>query len=165
MQTGSVEFQSLDKQDSVKVKKCAKLMSQSEPWVTLRRTEDDVIKIIQDDTSEVYVARSQSEIIGFAIIKMKGAFVGYIQSVVIVSRHRGAGIGVRFVKFLEERILSEQPNVFICVSSFNHDARRLYERLGYDTIGRLKDYIVKGHDEILMRKSIAPLSDFNREDK
>ena len=165
MQITAVEFKLLDKQDSDWVRACAELMAASEPWITLRRADSDIMGIIDDETSEAYVAMSHGEIIGFAIIKMRGAFVGYIQSIVISPRYRGCGVGTRFMEFLEHRILSERPNVFICVSSFNDDAKRLYERLGYETIGRLKDYIVKGHDEILMRKSIAPLSEFKRERK
>jgi len=165
MQIPEVEFKLLDKQDSDWVKACAGLMAASEPWITLRRGDSDVVGIIKDETSEAYVAMSHGEIMGFAIIKMRGAFVGYIQSIVVSPEYRGVGIGTRFMGFLEHRILSERPNVFICVSSFNDDAKRLYERLGYETIGRLKDYIVKGHDEILMRKSIAPLSEFKHEHK
>jgi ribosomal protein S18 acetylase RimI-like enzyme len=48
----------------------------------------------------------------------------------------------------------------MCVSSFNRDARRLYERLGYQVIGELTDYIVQGHSEILLRKSLGPLAGF-----
>jgi ribosomal protein S18 acetylase RimI-like enzyme len=62
--------------------------------------------------------------------------------------------------FAERRILAETPNVFICVSSFNDGARRLYERLGYEVVGELKDYIVAGHSEILLRKTIGPLTGF-----
>jgi ribosomal-protein-alanine N-acetyltransferase len=96
---------------------------------------------------------------------MRGAFVGYIQSIVIKSQYRDRGIGTGFVEFLERRILAEHPNVFICVSSFNHGAKRLYERLGYETIGVLTDYIVSGQDEILMRKNVAPLNDYFSERK
>jgi ribosomal-protein-alanine N-acetyltransferase len=163
MQLPAAEFSMLDKCNNTKVGECARMMAGSEPWITLKRTAADVIQIIEDEASEVHVAKMQNEVIGFAIIKMKGAFIGYIQSIVINPAHRGKGIGNRFIGYLERRILSEQPNVFICVSSFNHEAKKLYERLGYETIGRLKDYIVKDHDEILMRKSIAPLSDFKRE--
>ena len=165
MRRPDVEFGLLEKSNSTDFDECVRMMVGSEPWITLQRTSADVVLIIEDQTSEVHLARIQNEVIGFAIIKMKGAFIGYIQSVVIKHKYRGQGIGRRFIGYLERRILSEQPNVFICVSSFNHDARRLYERLGYDTIGRLKDYIVKGHDEILMRKSIAPFSEFKREGK
>lgn len=163
MTTETVEYQLLNKRDTDQIKECANLMSSSEPWITLKRTQVDVIKMIEDETSEAYLAISQNEIIGFAVIKMQGAFVGYIQSIVIASRYRRRGIGKRFIEYLEHRILLEKPNVFICVSSFNPAAKRLYERLGYETIGILKDYIVSGHDEILMRKSVSPLSEYTRE--
>jgi ribosomal protein S18 acetylase RimI-like enzyme len=48
----------------------------------------------------------------------------------------------------------------MCVSSFNLKAKALYDRLGFETIGILKDYVVKGHDEYLLRKSLGPVSDF-----
>jgi ribosomal protein S18 acetylase RimI-like enzyme len=48
----------------------------------------------------------------------------------------------------------------MCVSSFNTDAQRLYERLGYQRIGELTDYIVAGQSEILLRKTIGPLTGF-----
>ena len=38
--------------------------------------------------------------------------------------------------------------------------KALYERLGYEVIGELRDYIVRGHSEWLLRKSIAPLADW-----
>ena len=64
--------------------------------------------------------------------------------------------------FAEKRIFSETPNVFVCVSSFNKGAQRFYERLGYEVIGELRDYIISGHSEILLRKTIAPLTDFKK---
>ena len=163
MKIHAVEYQSLNKEDTDQIRECARLMSLSEPWITLRRTQADVVKTIKDEMSEVHLAIVQNKIIGFAIIKMQGAFVGYIQSIVIALQYRRRGIGKRFIEYLERRILSEQPNVFICVSSFNPEAKRLYERLGYETIGVLKDYIVSGHDEILMRKSVSPLSEYTHE--
>ena len=41
-------------------------------------------------------------------------------------------------------------NLFLCVSSFNTDAPKFYLTLGYEQIGVLKDYLVEGHDEILI---------------
>jgi ribosomal-protein-alanine N-acetyltransferase len=136
---------------------CAHLMATSEPWVTLGRSVDASIRIVTDPTREVYVARRGDDIDGFIILCMTGAFVGYIQTVCVHPDCRGQGLGSRLVEFAEQRILRESPNVFMCVSSFNHDARRLYERLGYQVIGELTDYIVRGHSEILLRKTRGPL--------
>jgi len=61
---------------------------------------------------------------------------------------------------VEERVFSETPNVFLLVSDFNSGAMKLYERLGYDEIGEFKDYITRDHSEVLMRKSLVPLTEF-----
>jgi ribosomal protein S18 acetylase RimI-like enzyme len=139
---------------------CAWLMASSEPWVTLGRSYQASLRIVEDDSREVYVARDENGLAGFLILCMTGAFVGYIQTVLVHPDRRGHGIGSRLVQFAEERILRESPNIFMCVSSFNSDARRLYQRLGYQVVGELTDYIVQGHSEILLRKSVGPITGY-----
>ena len=139
---------------------CAELMSSLEPWVTLKRDYDTSIKIITDPAREVYLALPGEEIAGFTILVMQGALVGYIQSICVAPEWRNRGIGSQLMRFTENRVFSESPNAFIMVSSFNPDAKRLYNRLGYEKIGELKDFIIPGHSEYLLRKSIAPLTEF-----
>jgi len=147
-------------QGEVEAQICARMMCTSEPWVTLGRTYEAARGIIQDPSREVYVLRNDAGVAGFAIICMSGAFVGYIQTVCIDAAQRGLGLGSKLIEFAEARILSESPNVFMCVSSFNQEARRLYARLGYHVVGELTDYIVPGHSEILLRKTTGPLTGF-----
>lgn len=142
------------------IETCARIIVSSEPWLTLKRTYEDSVKMMGDSLRETYVAIAGGEIAGFLILRMDGAFSGYIQTVGVVPDWRNKGIGTELVIFAEERIFRERPNVFMCVSSFNPDARRLYERLGYEVIGEIRDFIVKGHSEVLMRKSTAPLYDY-----
>jgi ribosomal protein S18 acetylase RimI-like enzyme len=142
---------------------CAEMMASSDPWLRLGRTFDESYRIVCDPAREVYVALDATSdvpalVVGFTILIMQGAFVGYIQSVGVHPEHRGRGIGTALMRFAERRIFRDQPNVFICVSSFNPSARRLYERLGYHVVGELTDFIVRGHSEILMRKTTGPLS-------
>jgi [ribosomal protein S18]-alanine N-acetyltransferase len=143
---------------------CAEIMSTSDPWRRLGRALDESYAMVRDPGREVYVALdepsqgSDPRVAGFTILIMQGAFVGYIQSVAVREDCRGRGLGTELITFAERRILRETPNVFICVSSFNPDARRLYERLGYTVVGELTDYIVRGHSEILLRKTTGPLS-------
>jgi [ribosomal protein S18]-alanine N-acetyltransferase len=66
------------------------------------------------------------------------------------------------IGWAEQRIARESPNVFLCVSSFNVAARRLYERLGYELVGRLDGFIVREHDELLLRKTRGSWADFSR---
>ena len=136
---------------------CAAMMCATDPWITIGRGFDECLAAVADPTREVWLAREDGAVRGFVIINMRGAFIGYIQTVCVDAGARGSGLGSRLVAFAEERIFRETPNVFLCVSSFNPRARALYERLGYDAIGELKDYIIEGASEILMRKTLGPL--------
>jgi ribosomal protein S18 acetylase RimI-like enzyme len=152
----------------IEARQCAELMATTDPWRTFGRSFDASLAIIRDPAREVYVAIDPTQtvadpvVIGFVIVIMRGAFVGYIQSVAVAARYRGRGLGSALIAFAEDRILRDEPNVFICVSSFNPAARRLYERLGYSAVGELPDFMVRGHSETLMRKTIGPLSDARR---
>lgn len=148
--------------DEAEARICARLMAESEPWLTLGRSYEASLAVVRDPSREVYVARDEAGLAGFLILCMVGAFVGYIQTICIHPNRRGQGLGSKLVDFAEQRILKESPNVFMCVSSFNRDARRLYQRLGYQVVGELTDYIVQGHSEILLRKSVGPLSGFRK---
>ncbi len=141
-------------------RQCARMMVSSEPWITLGRTYEDALQVLRDASREVYVARSNSRRVGFIILCMTGAFVGYIQTVCVDPRWRNQGFGSALIRFAERRIFREKPNAFMCVSSFNLDAQRLYLQLGYEVVGEIKDYVVSGLSEILLRKTIGPLKDW-----
>ncbi len=144
------------------IEACARMMSGSEPWITLRRGYAASVKILSIPSREIYLAVADSEITGFILLNMQGAFIGYIQTVCVAPEWRGKGIGAKLIAFAEERIFRETPNVFMCVSSFNKNVQRLYQRLGYGVVGELKDYLVSGYSEILLRKTIAPLTEFRK---
>jgi ribosomal-protein-alanine N-acetyltransferase len=157
-QLHAVEIRRL--QGTREAERCAQVMGASEPWITLRRSYEDAYRMLTDPSREAYLAVVQGQIAGFMILNMKGAFVGYIQTVCVFPEWRNMGLGTGLVGFAEERIFRESPNVFMCVSSFNQKAQRLYERLGYRVVGEFKDYVVRGHAEILLRKTIAPLTEY-----
>jgi len=139
---------------------CARMMSSSEPWITLGRDHDRCLAIVSDPTRELYVARAGSDVSGFILLNMHGPFPGYIQTVCVGETARGLGIGSQLVAYAEARISRVSPNVFLCVSSFNAGAKRLYERLGYEFVGTLANYLIEGQDELLYRKSLGPWSTF-----
>lgn len=144
---------------------CAAIMASSEPWVTLGRTDERSLAVVRDPEAEVYVAveregEAGAEVAGFVVLLMRGAFTGYVRSVAVRADWRGRGLGTALLRFAERRILRETPNVFVCVSSFNGRAKALYLRLGYEIVGELRDYLVRGHSEWLLRKSTGPLAEF-----
>jgi len=142
---------------------CAEMMSTSDPWIFFGRTFEQCLDRVNNPMGEVWVAREDGIARGFIILVLQGAFVGYIQVVCVAADARGSGVGSLLVAFAEERIFRQFPNVFLCVSSINPRARQLYERLGYTLVGELDDYIMRGHSEFLMRKSVGPLAEFRTE--
>ena len=141
--------------------------------MTLGRGFDRCLTAVTNPHRETWVALSDEPndsaarpglVAAFAILCLEGAFVGYVQTLAVREDWRNAGLGTALLACMEERIFRDSPNVFICVSSFNKRARALYERLGYVLVGDLRDFIVSGHDEVLLRKTRGPLSDFNRQE-
>jgi len=137
---------------------CARMMAGTEPWITLGRSYDACLRVMLDETRERYVGYRGDLLVGLLVLNLKGAFVGYIQTVCAAPEARGTGVGTALVTFAEERIFREHKNAFMCVSDFNRGARRLYERLGYRLVGELLDYVVAGHSELLLRKTRGPLT-------
>ena len=146
--------------DEAEARACAMLMVTTDSWITLKREFEQAFALVNDSAKEVYVARAGTALVGHIVVNMQGPFAGYIQALVIGPEWRNRGIGARLVRFAEERIFRDSPNVFLCVSSFNQRAQQFYARLGYERIGELRDYVIPGASEFLMRKSVGPKNGF-----
>lgn len=140
---------------------CGLMMSQSEPWITLKRDLEGCKEAMRGDYKEVYVATEDERLLGFIVLQMAGVFKGYIQSICVSPEMRGSGLGSALIQYAEKRIFSVSPNVFMLVSTFNKRAVHLYAKLGYETIGTLKNFVIEGYDEFFLRKTIGPLKDFS----
>jgi len=137
---------------------CAALMAATEPWLTLRRDRAACLRFLQEPGRDCHVAYLDGRLAGVLVLNFQGGFKGYLQAICVDPDLRGQGLGTALLDFAEERIFREHPNVFLCVSAFNHGARRLYERSGYRVVGELTDYVIQGQSEILMRKTRGPLA-------
>ena len=139
----------------------ARLMAASDPWRKLGLSDRQCLKALKVPFRITYAAYSKGRIAGLVTVAMYGTFKGYIQSLFVAEEFRGSGLGARLLGFAEKKIFASSPNVFLCVSSFNIGARRFYRRLGYEQAGKLKDFVVKGSDEFLMRKTRGPLQGYS----
>ena len=143
---------------------CAVMMTHSDPWITLGMSYDYCIKAFDGGFREVYVLEFEMELAGFVIMQTLGTFKGYIQTICISEALRGKGLGKILLQFCEDRILEYSPNVFICVSSFNTGAIRLYEEFGFKRVGELDNFVKEGYTELLFRKSIGPTVGYSRKE-
>lgn len=139
---------------------CAKIMSSSEPFITLKIDYEKCKIAVRGDYKEVFLAKVDSEIAGFVVLQYYGVLKGYIQTICLKAEFRNQGIGTVLLKFSEEKILAKFPNVFMCVSSFNYEAQKLYYKLGFEKIGVLTNHFIMGADEYILRKQCSPIMDF-----
>ncbi|MCI0523138.1 MAG: GNAT family N-acetyltransferase [Bacteroidales bacterium] len=147
-------FRITDDSDDFKV--CALMMSATDPWITLGMDYEICLTAFEGSFREVHIVSDNGEIAGFAILQLSGSFSGYIQTICVSEGYRGKGVGTALLSYCEERILKISPNIFICVSSFNTRARKLYESFGFRLVGKLDNFLKEGFSELLLRKSVGP---------
>lgn len=136
---------------------CAQWMASSDPWMTLKMDQEQCMQSFGGNFREVYLLQEADQLKGFVIIQPLGSFKGYIQTICVNPSYRGLGYGTALLQFAEQLILSYSPNIFICVSSFNLKAYKLYKNMGFELIGELKDFVKTGYTELLLRKSHGPM--------
>ena len=82
----------------------------------------------------------------------------YLQLLAVLPMLQGSGTGSAILTWYEATAMAARMrNAWLCVSGFNVDAQRFYERYGYQLAGRLPDLMRDGDDELLMRKNLAAL--------
>lgn len=135
---------------------CARMMTDTDPWITLGMDYEQCRVAFTGICKEVYIAQNSSQIVGFVILQTCGTFSGYIQTICVDGKYRGMGYGNRLLQFCEKRILKFSPNVFICVSSFNTGALNLYYRFGFKLVGEMENFVKQGFSELLLRKTVGP---------
>lgn len=133
----------------------ARLMADSEPWITLRQDLDACRSKLQRSGSELFIAWQDGERRGFILLLPYGlAGSPYISSVAVDAVARGRGLGTRLVEFAEKHYAGRH-HLFLCVSSFNQRAQGLYRRLGYERVAEFPDYVVEGQSELLFHKKLS----------
>ena len=144
-------------QGEAEIEACARMTAESEPWLTLGYDYAAALRALSSPARELHAALSGGRVVGYVLLNLQGPFAGYLLSICVAPEVRSRGVGRALVRYAEALVFEKHPNLFICVSSFNAGARRFYDRLGYEVVGELKDYLVRGHSETLLRKSIGPL--------
>ncbi|MGB9611672.1 MAG: GNAT family N-acetyltransferase [Bryobacteraceae bacterium] len=133
---------------------CARLMASSEPWLTLGRSHEDCLARCRHPEYDLLVARIGGQPCGFALLHPRGlAGSPYLAAIAVDPQWRGRGIGTSLIQ-AAERLYPEARHLFLLVSSFNHGAQRLYERLGFQKVGEIPDYVIEGASELILHKRL-----------
>lgn len=107
------------------------------------------------EKKELYIAlNEQGECVGFIYCIQNGVFGSYpyLHIISVKEDCRGNGIGSLLMSYFEGKYPSDK--YFLTVDDFNINAKKLYERLGYQCVGQLPDFYKKGIDCYLMMKRL-----------
>jgi ribosomal protein S18 acetylase RimI-like enzyme len=135
---------------------CARVMAATDPWLALGRSFEDCLARCNHAEYTLLTASEDGERLGFVLLHPRGvAGSPYIASIAVAEEARGRGVGSALL-VQAEGYFPGARHIFLCVSSFNGAARRLYEREGYRAVGEFPDYVIDGASETLMHKRLAP---------
>lgn len=115
---------------------------------------NDLMEAIHN--KEIYVALNEdNKCIGFIWVVINAVFskYPYLQLIIIDEGFQGKGIGKKLIDYFENVVSKDYSKIFLMVSNFNTDARRLYESLGYRFIGIMPNFYIDNTDEYLMMKT------------
>ena len=107
------------------------------------------------------VAEISGKVIGYIMCKMEHGFSnfkklgfvkkGHVVSIAVMDEHRGKGFGSTIVNEAINGVKIRQcSELYLEVRCSNNDAVRLYEKLGFSVIQKLKAYYRDGEDAYVM---------------
>lgn len=84
-----------------------------------------------------YIFECDGKPAGYAMVSLKfetevGGIAAWIEELFVEEEFRGSGIGSRFFEFLKKELAGRIRRIRLEVGEDNHDAIRLYERLGFE---------------------------------
>ncbi|MDR0788060.1 MAG: ribosomal protein S18-alanine N-acetyltransferase [Gemmatimonadota bacterium] len=122
-------------------------MSYSTPW-----RESTFLSLMRRGDTDIIGLTVTGWLVGYAISWTVGD-QAELGNLAVTPLERGKGIGARLINASLERVRERGASVcFLEVRVSNNGARLLYERLGFQSIGRRRDYYAKPReDAIVMR--------------
>jgi ribosomal-protein-alanine N-acetyltransferase len=106
------------------------------------------------ETRWYVLARLAGRVVGYAGLFQAGAEAD-VQTVAVARSAQGRGIGRLLVEALVAAARSRGADVLhLEVRADNADARALYDRLGFEVVGRRPDYYGRGRDAVLMTRRL-----------
>jgi [ribosomal protein S18]-alanine N-acetyltransferase len=134
------------------------MLADRDPWRRLGYTGSDWQALLTPPLHgrEGWVLERGGEAAGIALVRLQFLRGDYLELFAIAPGCERQGFGRLLLAEVEHKVFARTRNLFVCVSDFNHVARRFYARGGYQQVGAIGDLLTAGSAELLLRKTIAP---------
>lgn len=134
--------------ESTDAETLAKACAEIDPWKSLGYGAATLAGYLRRDDPALsrFVIGGDDGLLALRRPWLRGSF---IEMLAILPGCQGRGLGRAAVQWAAKQEAS--GNLWATVSAFNSPARQFYQRLGFAEISVLRDLIVHGQDEILLR--------------
>ncbi|ABU81760.1 ribosomal protein S18-alanine N-acetyltransferase [Ignicoccus hospitalis] len=110
--------------------------------------------ILHGDTS--LVAEVNGKVVGYAIAAKEVDKKLHLLNFAVDPQYRGLGIGSALLESLEKLAKKKGlKSIYLEVEEDNYRAMRLYKKMGFVEVGRIRKYYPWGKDAIVMVKEVA----------
>lgn len=122
----------------------------------LEKGKNFILQGINKQEVYIYIDEENKNIVGFMRIDEIGMFSKYpfLRLISVKKEYRNKGYGAEMLKHFEYKYKNKVDRIFLCVSSFNDSAKKLYNKLGFVEIGKIDGLYKKGVVEYILMKSI-----------
>ncbi|MEM5789761.1 MAG: GNAT family N-acetyltransferase [Syntrophobacteraceae bacterium] len=133
----------------------SRLLASMDPWLRLgyRRETLSYYLLCSDPSLSRYLVRIDGKPSGAMSVRFPWLSGPFLELIAIADGCRGKGVGRALIGWICARF-STASNLWTTVSSFNTEAQRFYEHMGFERSVVLQDLIRTGWDEILLRKRL-----------
>ena len=142
--------------DPATAEKISGALASMEPWLTLgihAASLSDML-LAADAHLHRHAICLNGTCVGVVAVRNPWLYGPYVALLGVLPQWQGMGIGSAVLSRIEQETKPRPKNLWVCVSSFNEEAKRFYERNAFEPAGSLPGLLCEEFTEILMRKRI-----------
>lgn len=129
--------------------------SQIGPWAHYGFAAATLAENFKSPGAAAYQIDCAGELAGAVVVRPVWLMGPYLQMLAVLPPFQGQGIGARVVTWFEAEARLKARNAWLCVSTFNPIAQRLYQAHGFEPVATLDGLVRDGDGELLMRKRLS----------
>lgn len=120
------------------------------PW-----NKHSIEESFKNPSYKCWIMRSAGKAVGYVSVMDLGDEYEILR-IVVHSKARMQGVGQKLLAYLIENAgENDAESIVLEVNQFNFPALMLYEKLGFEVVGRREKYYHRGQDAFIMRKKIT----------
>lgn len=154
-----IQLSELSSRTDREIARLAEQLAGIDPWLRLGYAKEGIERYLHDPEPSprrlaLVVDGEMAGVISLRYPWLKGV---YVEMFAVLPEAQGKRLGSHALAWIETEYRERTGNIWLLVSAFNDKAKGFYGANGFIPIGEIKDFLMEGEDEVLMRKVICPI--------